>query len=169
MTAAQWLLAPLGSVDRMVADLGGRHLASLDPTSLMKAAQRLERWDDFGDPAFLEPLQRLVTSLEDDADLHLPGRLHLRSQLVRALRTRLRLTRTLAERPQLDRGPRRAPLIVCGLPRTGTTFLHRLLAALPDLRGLPLWQLVEPVAPRGPRPSARPRSTAHRHAALGVW
>lgn len=140
-----WLAAPL----RGASALGVNRLVSLDPRSLMDAARQAERWDDFGDPSFLRPLVSLVTSLDDEARLHVLGRAHLRGVLVRALRTRLRLRRTLAARPEAAVGPSRPPLIVTGLPRTGTTYLHRLLAALPDLHGLPLWQLIEPLPPQG--------------------
>jgi hypothetical protein len=38
--------------------------------------------------------------------------------------------------------------VVCGLPRSGTTLLHRLLALADDAAALPLWQLIEPLPPR---------------------
>lgn len=122
-------------------------MVSFDVDSLLVSAERAEGWDDFGDPAFLAPLRVLVDALQADTQLHLAGRLQMRTVILRALRARLRYTRHLADHPDAGGGPARAPLIVCGLPRTGTTYLHRLLAALPDLRGLPLWRLIEPFAP----------------------
>ncbi|MEN0066687.1 MAG: sulfotransferase [Myxococcota bacterium] len=150
MSRPPWRLpVALDVLDRVATNLGGRHAVSLEPGSLLQAAARIERWDDFGDDGFREPLHNLVQSLQHDADLHVLGRFHLRSVIVRALRTRLRLTRYLFESSGREEGPRHSPIIVCGLPRTGTTMLHRLLAALPGLRGLPLWELVEPLPPKG--------------------
>jgi hypothetical protein len=45
-----------------------------------------------------------------------------------------------------------APIVICGLPRTGTTHLHNLLSADPALRSLPYWESLEPVLPDGERP-----------------
>lgn len=149
MTPPPGLPHPIDALDRVARQLGATQLVSLEPDSVKRAARRRERLDDFGDPAFEAPLALLLRSLDEDADLHFLGRLHLRNVVIRALQTRLRLTRRLSEQPELAQGPARMPIVVCGLPRTGTTFLHRLLAALPDLRGLPLWKLVEPLPPSG--------------------
>jgi Sulfotransferase family len=46
-----------------------------------------------------------------------------------------------------------APIVVCGLPRTGTTHLHNLMAADPALRSLPYWESLEPVLPDSERPA----------------
>ena len=40
------------------------------------------------------------------------------------------------------------PIIILGLPRTGTTFLHRLLAQDPQNRGLYFWELIRPLSHR---------------------
>ena len=72
------------------------------------------------------------------------GRAYLSERLFKmSLAARLRLVPHL--RPGL--APQQAPWIVCGLPRSGTTLLHRLLCLADDAAGLPLWQLLEPIAP----------------------
>jgi hypothetical protein len=123
---------------------------SLDPAELLADAARAEGSDDLGPEAasLREALAVYAESVERDARPHAVGRLYLRERFFRiALVTRIRLA------PHLARGarPRRAPLVVCGLPRSGTTLLHRLLALADEAAGIPLWQLIEPLAPsRGP-------------------
>ena len=46
-----------------------------------------------------------------------------------------------------------APIIICGLPRTGTTHLHNLMSADPALRSLPYWESLEPVLAEPERPA----------------
>src|SRR4029077_15906308 len=46
------------------------------------------------------------------------------------------------------------PIVICGLPRTGTTHLHNLMAADPALRSLPYWEALEPVLPATERPAS---------------
>jgi hypothetical protein len=109
---------------------------------------------DFGPDIFEEPLERLCYSLNEDADLNAYGRMMLagviRNQLEnRLLMQRLRAAGELAPRPI-------PPIIVTGLPRTGTTFLHRLLASDPSHASLPYWQLMGPF-PRHSGDSAEAR------------
>jgi hypothetical protein len=74
-----------------------------------------------------------------------------RELLVGLLVTRLRLVRLLDEHPEILDETVPAPIVVAGLPRTGTTHLHTLLAQDPGLRSLPYWESLEPIpAGRGP-------------------
>lgn len=125
----------------------GRRL--LDAPTMMAAAAAAEDHDDFGAGA-REMLTTLVTSLKEDARLAFHGRLHLDAMLRTSLRVRLRLEALRRREPAIDRPPARPPLIVCGLPRSGTTLLHRLLALADDARPLPLWELMEPLPGPGP-------------------
>ncbi|MEO0603262.1 MAG: hypothetical protein AAF211_17620, partial [Myxococcota bacterium] len=102
---------PVDVLERVAAGLGAAQAVPLDAASLLRTARRLERADDLGDHAFRRPLALLLDSLERDAELHVFGRMHMRNVIVRALRTRLRLARLRARRPELDEGPRRAPLV----------------------------------------------------------
>jgi hypothetical protein len=134
-----------------VTDRAGLWLALLDRTGLLRAARQRDPLDDFGDPVFLDGLEALLRSATTDAGLSFLGRLVLRDQIVSALVNRLRLVALRKERPQLDRSRLTVPpLIITGLPRSGTTFLHRLLAEAPGARALPTWQLWEPIPGPGP-------------------
>jgi hypothetical protein len=121
--------------------------ARFEPEGLLRAAIEAEGTDALGpEPeALREALAQYVESVERDARLHGLGRVYLYERILRmSLVARLRLA------PYLRPGarPQRPPLVVCGLPRSGTTLLHRLLALADDAAGIPLWQLLEPVPPR---------------------
>lgn len=119
------------------------------PDWLMASARAATGLDDFGAGSFVEPLERLCASINDDADLNPYGRLMLAAVIRNQLGNRLLLQRERQTNPARFDAPLVDPIIVTGLPRTGTTFLHRLLAADPEHASLPYWQLNRPI-PRGP-------------------
>ncbi|ODR16272.1 hypothetical protein BHQ19_31715 [Mycolicibacterium porcinum] len=117
----------------------------LTPDALLTAAAERTGLDDFGDPAFRERLDVLCTALRDEAGLSDTGVAIAFEQLVGNLVNRLRLEALIAEHPEIEDVEIERPIIICGLPRTGTTHLHNLLAADPALRHLPYWESLEPV------------------------
>ncbi len=100
----------------------------------------------------------LCHSIEADAGLSLAGRIAFRDYIVRTLVNRLRYVRARDCEPEVRRVPLVPPIIVIGLPRSGTTFLHHLLACDPGSRPLRLWELMEPIA--GPGPDHRRQRTS---------
>ena len=74
------------------------------------------------------------------------------SQLVQFLKNRLLVTDQLARHPEIHDIHITRPIIICGLPRTGTTHLHNLIAADPAIRSLPYWESLEPVSRPGEQP-----------------
>jgi hypothetical protein len=140
LRAATSLLNGAGAAARAF----GVEIGRLTPDELEHAASQSEGHAEFGRPHFRAGLERLVESLEGDANLHTTGRLHMRGLLVELLITRLRLSKIQARTPTTS-APRLPPIFVCGLPRSGTTFLHRMLAERSDARPLPLWELREPI------------------------
>jgi hypothetical protein len=130
--------------------------ASLDEASLIATARRDSGLRDFVDESFRGPLRELLSSLEEEAQLHPLGRLLLRQSLVRALVNRLRLEDLCKRHPEIGELPVREPVFVLGLQRTGTTLLHRLLTCEPALRPLLSWEALNPapfpgVVPNGGR------------------
>lgn len=121
----------------------------LDPEALLTAATERTGLDDFGDPAFRERLDVLCTSLRDEAGLSDTGVAIAFEQLVGNLVNRLRLESLIADHPEIEDVAIERPIVICGLPRTGTTHLHNLLAADPALRHLPYWESLEPVPGAG--------------------
>lgn len=117
----------------------------LTPEALLTAAAERSDLEDFGDPAFRERLDVLCTALRDEADLCDTGLAIAFEQLVGNLVNRLRLEALISDHPEIEDIEIQRPIIICGLPRTGTTHLHNLLAADPSLRYLPYWESLEPV------------------------
>jgi hypothetical protein len=122
----------------------GLPLVRLDPDSLLRAARRSTGLDDFGDDAFRERLARLSASLEDEARLTLLGRVIARRDLVRLLAGRLRLVDLRKRHPEIGDGRIERPIFVLGLPRTGTSILHELLAQDPANRVPMTWEVMHP-------------------------
>ncbi|MFL6241902.1 MAG: sulfotransferase family protein, partial [Acidimicrobiia bacterium] len=69
------------------------------------------------------------------------------------LANRLLIQDLLRRHPEIHDVRIEAPIIVSGLPRTGTTHLHNLMAADPALRSLPYWESLEPVLPESEQPA----------------
>jgi Sulfotransferase family len=129
--------------------LGGglsRRLWSLQSEALCAEARRRTGLEDFGDPPIEPALSILVNSLELQADLHPLGRFLMRVHLLELLETRLRLVQAWSERSQARLGsPIQRPIFITGMPRSGSTFLHELLAEDPENRAPRVWEVMFPL------------------------
>ena len=108
--------------------------------------------EDFGtdDDNYLEALGVLLESYQRDADLTELGSKMQRFFTRNALVARLVSNAAFTQYPQHVDVPIERPIFVTGLPRTGTTVIHRLLTADPTHQGLEMW-LAEFPQPRPPR------------------
>ena len=131
-------------------------VAQFDEETVRTVAVKETGLTDFGDPHFREGLLRLLESAETDADLHFIGRLTVREVIANALASRLLLMEARKRTPEIFERPLIPPIIVLGLPRSGTTFLHRMLAADPAHRAIPLWELLRPLPNGGSSVGATP-------------
>jgi hypothetical protein len=123
-----------------------RARGSLALDALLDAAEKRTNLVDHGDRSFEEPLSILLHSIEHEAQLHALGRLIARMRIVSTLATRLRLEAFARARPAIDRIRIRRPIVIVGLPRTGTTLLHRLLASDEQrIRALASWEALMPI------------------------
>lgn len=139
---------------RAVQKLGWGH--DLNCRQLIAAARQKTGLTDFGDEWFLEPLQVLVDSINQEAQLTPLGRLIQKNRLESALAVRLRVQQLLKEQPQILQLDLGKIIIIAGLQRTGTTTLHRLLAADPNMRALLSWEALNPL-PLPNEPSGNPK------------
>jgi len=131
-------------------------LAEPDASAWWERARRKEPLAGAPDADAVEALDALVHSLEGDAALHLVGRIAARDDSVRLACTHLRIERSLREDPSILDTKLPSPIFILGWPRTGTTFLHTLLACDPAHRTLPYWESFDPVPPRE-GPDRRPQ------------
>ncbi|HEX5066119.1 MAG TPA: sulfotransferase [Myxococcota bacterium] len=99
-------------------------------------------------PAARDASAALAESLCADARLSLIGRFTARDEGVRLAATHLRTQRALREQPEIARVKLPDPIFVIGWPRSGTTFLHRLLSMDPETRTIPYWESFDPVPPQ---------------------
>ncbi len=117
--------------------------------AVLDAARARTGLDDFGADDFRERLGVWLRALDEDAGLHAVGRIGAFRDCVRYASNRLRLEDLLRRHPEIAEVEIEAPLIVAGLPRSGTTHLLNLIAADTRLRSLPYWESLEPVPVTG--------------------
>ncbi|WP_181256803.1 sulfotransferase family protein [Merismopedia glauca] len=121
---------------------------------LREIAMKQSNLSDFDEnPLFCAALEVLCRSCEADTHFSFVGRVSIREYIVRALVNRLRYVQVRTLEPEVSRIALEPPIIVIGLPRSGTTFLHHLLALDPEARPLLFWELIEPIA--GSKPESR--------------
>ncbi|WP_175879786.1 sulfotransferase [Mycobacterium sp. IS-2888] len=116
----------------------------LDADALHAQASSDTGLDDFGPDDYRERLDVYLGALRDIDGLHGAGVVNFYGQLLQLLKNRLLLTDLVGRHPEIDDIELRAPVVIAGLPRTGTTHLHNLLAAPPTFRTMPYWESVEP-------------------------
>ena len=117
---------------------------------LHEAASRATGLDDFGGDEYHEGLRILLDDYAHEAGLTRVGNYMQRSFVRGALIARLLSQMGFEQHPAYVDVPVERPIFVTGLPRTGTTALHRLLTADPAHQGPELWLMDFP-QPRPPR------------------
>lgn len=122
-----------------------RRTLSFNAKSLLEGACRRARLQDFGDQSFLEPMNVLLESIEGENESTPLGRFLTRELILGLLVTRLRLEELEKRFPEILDEEVTAPIIIAGLPRTGTTHLHNLLSSEPLFRSMPYWEGLEPI------------------------
>jgi len=116
-------------------------------TNLIEAAKRHCGLDDFGGGDFFEALTRLLESCHSEARLSWIGKIALRTNIVQILCSRLQMEQDRQLYPEIGHEEIRQPLFIVGLPRSGTTLLHNLLAADPEHRAPLMWEVMAPSPP----------------------
>jgi hypothetical protein len=127
---------------------------SLDPESILAEAREKSGLTNFGDESFREPMTRLLRGLDGEARLNEIGRATQRQRTVDILITRARVEEAYRKNPEIEREEIGAPLVICGLPRTGTTMLHRVVAEDPGFDSAKWYECRFPAPFDGWRPDA---------------
>jgi hypothetical protein len=143
-------------------DAASRRFCRLESETLCAEAQRRTGLDGFGDPTIEFRLSVLLKSIERQADLHPLGRflawIHFRG----LLKTRLLLEDVWAKRADAEKRPIQRPIFITGMPRSGSTFLHEMLAQDDNNRAPRACEIMSPLATGG-------RSQARRTANCLWW
>ncbi|HET7074178.1 MAG TPA: sulfotransferase [Mycobacterium sp.] len=103
--------------------------------------------DDFGGDSWREGLQLLVDSVESTPGVNPGGRDFVYGQFVDALWNRLRVVDYLRRHPEVAEERVERPLVILGLPRTGTSLASYLLDQDPQRRSLLTWEAENSVPP----------------------
>jgi hypothetical protein len=120
---------------------------SLRAVDLIETAKRRCGLDDFGVGDFFEGLSRLLDSCQHESQLNLVGRIVLRADLIRTLCLRLLMQRDRKAYSNIAQQDIREPLFIVGLPRSGTTLMHTLLAVDSEHRVPLTWEVMTPSPP----------------------
>ena len=126
-------------------------LISLEMNDLLQTACRKTGLVDWGAQGFKEALGVLVDSVGREGQLTFFGRFSLRQFLVDNLCCRLRIIETVKRFPEIGQQKIQRPIFITGWYRTGSTYLHNLLASHPHLRAPLLWELRHPCPAVDPR------------------
>jgi hypothetical protein len=135
----------LDDAQRAALEYGATLDITFDEDALLDAARVRTGLDDFGSDDFLPRLRAMIAAVEADRGLNQLGRLSIRQRTVRLLSSRLLVEDLYRRHPEIDDVALAAPIIVVGLPRSGTTHLVNLIAADTRLRSLPYWESLEPM------------------------
>jgi hypothetical protein len=141
-----------------IADLGAPALTGLQrqaiaaappvtmsETAVLDAARARTGLSDFGPEDFRERLRVWLKSFDEDMDLGPLGRATMFGEAVRYASNRLRVEDLLRRHPEIRNVVIDRPIVIAGLPRSGTTHLVNILAADPRLRSMQLWESMEPI------------------------
>ncbi len=127
---------------------------TLDPAELMATARTETGLTDFGADDFVERLDLLCAAMRQEGGFNGAGIMQQHVFILGLLKNRLLIEDLVRRHPEILEERIVAPIIICGLPRTGTTHLHNLMSADPALRSLPYWESLEPVLPAEEIPAA---------------
>lgn len=150
-TVSRWTPPPRPEWLQRIND-EGRHmditsLVPLDSRELLATAQSNTGFSDFGSDEWREPFEIFVRALNEEAELHLFGRLLARSDILRWLEARLGIEAAYKAHPEIEDEVIDAPMIVSGLPRSGTSILFEILAQDHQFGSPRNWEILLPYPP----------------------
>jgi hypothetical protein len=115
--------------------------------ALITAARAATGLDDLGDDSFREWLDLLIESANADIDFHASGVDVVEATIVRSLSNRLQVEQWYRDHPETAGTTVAGPVLITGLPRSGTTALVGMLAQDPAFRALRGWEAAQPCPP----------------------
>lgn len=125
----------------------GQRILMIDISTLVRTATNNTGLSNFGEDTWQEGLEILSKSVTQEAELNAAGQATFEAMVVSLLSRRLEVEDWHARFPEIDEENLEAPLIILGLPRTGSTALHNLLSQDPKVRVLRTWESTFPCPP----------------------
>jgi len=169
-----WWFRSLNSGWKATYPLGTR--VKLDKDKLISRAEKTTGLSNLGKDFWDEPLDRMLRSMNEEADLHPVGYFISRERIVNLLANRLRAEYYFTKYPEILEQEVYPVWLIAGLQRTGTTKLQRLLNADPDNRVLSSWEAINPApflnensSPRQRIKKARTAEKALKYMAPGFF
>ena len=136
-------------------------------SDLIDIAQRITGLREFQDADFEEPLTLLLESFEREADLSVIGRMAAKWDIVRFLSNLLKLREAERRAPGILDQSIEQPIFITGLPRSGSTFLHRLLEQDRSNLVVRSWETIYPLPDEGGDAAAKARAVDRQLAIFG--
>lgn len=149
MSAADVRIDDLGNpqltpLQKSAIEIAATLPATFTEEAVLAAARERTGLEDFGPDDFRERLGIWLQALEEDVELGPVGRVGAFRDCVRYAANRARLHDLLRRHPEIHDVEVRRPIVIGGLPRSGTTHLLNLIASDQRLRSLPYWESCEP-------------------------
>ena len=129
--------------------IAGAPQVEMSERAVIDSARARTGLTDFGADDFRERLRVWLASFEEDRGLGPLGRATMFGEAVRYASNRLRVEDLVRRHPEVLDVEIDRPIIIAGLPRSGTTHLVNILAADPRLRSMQLWETMEPIPEPG--------------------
>lgn len=142
----------LNEAQKAALAYGESNPVELSVDAVLTAAVERTGLEDFGPADFRERLALWLAETDENPERTALGRFSLYNDCVRAASNRLWIHDLLERHPEIHEQEIERPIIVVGLPRSGTTHLVNLIAADQRLRSMPLWEGQQPV----PDPREKP-------------
>ena len=141
----------------------------LDREALLDLARERAGLSDFGDTWFFEPMDHYIAASNAEGRLTPDGRAGTVEVIVKGLVSRLRLIEDIKRHPEILDEKLEVAGIILGLPRTGSTIFHRLLASAPGMTAIK-WFEAQNFAPfPGEEPGNPAERRAYAQAMIDGW
>jgi hypothetical protein len=142
---------------------------AFDRESLLAAARDRTGLTDFGDTWFFEPMDRYIAAANAEGKLTSDGFAGQTESILKGLASRLRMVDDIKRHPEILDETVEVAAIILGLPRTGSTIFHRLLASAPGMTAI-RWYEAQNYAPLpGDEPGNPKARRAYAEAMIAGW
>jgi hypothetical protein len=138
----------LTALQKEALEQASAHPVTLTAQTVLQAATATTGLSDFGDMSFLPRLELWMSAADSDEQLSSIGRAGIFALALRFACARLDLEDLIKRHPEIEDVALESPVVIAGLPRSGTTYMLQLMGADPRLRALPHWEGIRPVADR---------------------